>query len=283
MYKILCLIPALFLLLFCASKSTERRQDAFVTQKNGEALHTLAARFPAPSGFERIAADSASFGAWLRRLPLKPDSAAVHLYNGQLKYDQSVHAAVIEMDVGSEDLQQCADACMRLWAEYLFAQKRYGDLHFNLTNGFRVDYEKWQAGYRVLVVGNSTTWVKRYRDSNTYADFRDYLTFVFRYAGTLSLSRELPEIALSDLQIGDIFIKGGSPGHAVMVLDCVKNVKTGKKMMHLGQSYMPAQEFHVLKNLHGGREGVWFDLPESGVLTTPEWNFNPAILRRFGQ
>lgn len=35
------------------------------------------------------------------------------LYNGSQKPNQSVHYAVFDIDVGKEDLQQCADAVMR--------------------------------------------------------------------------------------------------------------------------------------------------------------------------
>jgi hypothetical protein len=40
----------------------------------------------------------------------------VLLYNGAPKFRQDVHAAVIDIDVGTRDLQQCADATMRLRA-----------------------------------------------------------------------------------------------------------------------------------------------------------------------
>ncbi|MCK7517950.1 MAG: DUF4846 domain-containing protein [Ignavibacteriales bacterium] len=41
---------------------------------------------------------------------------------------------------------------------------------------------------------------------------------------------------------------GGNPGHVVMVVDLAKDKSTGNRIMLLGQSYMPSQEFHVLKS-----------------------------------
>src|SRR6185369_5290803 len=104
---------------------------------------TIAARFDPPAGFTRDSVGSASFGAYLRALPLKPLGSAVHLYNGQLKGRQDVHAAVIDLSVGTTDLQQCADAVIRLRAEHLFAQKDLDRISFHFTSGFRADFARW--------------------------------------------------------------------------------------------------------------------------------------------
>ena len=69
------------------------------------------------------------------------------------------------------------------------------------------------------------------------------------YAGTHSLFKELQPVPdTSLLQIGDIFIEPGFPGHAVMVADMAFHKNTGKKIFLLVQSFMPAQEIHILKN-----------------------------------
>jgi len=76
---------------------------------------------PLPDGFQRVSAPPGSFAAWLRQLPLKKDKT-VHLYNGLPKINQSAQFAVLAVSVGDKDLQQCADAVMRLRAEYLWAR-----------------------------------------------------------------------------------------------------------------------------------------------------------------
>ena len=75
-------------------------------------------RIPVPEGYERVEAVENSLADWLRHLPLKPYDAKMLLYNGREKPRQDVHAAIINIDVGNKDLQQCADAVMRLKAEY---------------------------------------------------------------------------------------------------------------------------------------------------------------------
>src|SRR5260370_18415408 len=77
---------------------------------------TLEARFAPPSGAARVAVAAEGFGAFLRRLPLRPAGAEGHLYDGTRKARQDVHAAVVDLDVPPRDLQQSADAVMRLWA-----------------------------------------------------------------------------------------------------------------------------------------------------------------------
>ena len=81
-------------------------------------------------------------------------------------------------------------------------------------------------------------------------------------------------------QPGDVLIQGGYPGHAVLVLD-VAVAPDGRRWLLLGQSYMPAQEFHVLKN----GDGVWYDAADLATergLKTPEWPaFHVKDVRRF--
>jgi hypothetical protein len=201
------------------------------------------------------------------------------LYNGQLKARQSVHAAVVDMDTGDRDLQQCADAVMRLRAEYLFAQKQYYKIHFNLTNGFKMDYAKWRQGYRVRVEGNKTAWYATDTPSTSYESFRKYLDFVFMYAGTLSLSKEMKPKTVKDLAIGDVFIQGGSPGHAVIVVDMAMKESTGEKVFLLAQSYMPAQEIHVLVNPNEAGLSPWYSADFGEELVTPEWTFRRDVLK----
>ena len=226
---------------------------------------TLKSAFPAPAGFHRAPAEKGSFAAWLRALPLKPDNAPVKLYDGRFKGNQGVHVAVIDMDVGTQDLQQCADAIMRLRAEYLLSTGREAEIGFNNSEGRRM---AWPA------------WRQRHGGASSYTNFRKYLIQVFAYAGTYSLERELAPTPVGQMQIGDVFIRGGFPGHAELVADMTENPATGERRFLLLQSFMPAQDIHVLKNPE--REGdAWYPLNFGEKLLTPEWSFSSANLRRF--
>ncbi|MCW3072839.1 MAG: hypothetical protein JWO44_2729 [Bacteroidetes bacterium] len=243
---------------------------------------SIAERIAVPAGFKRVDAVKGSFADWLRHLPLKPGRPQVHLYNGKLKADQDVHYAVVNIDVGSTDLQQCADAVMRMRAEYLYSVKDYGHLHFNFTNGTSVGFKKWSEGYRTVVKGNKVSWVKSAAPGDNYAIFKSYCNMIFNYAGTSSLSKELKPVAdLKDMQIGDVFIAGGFPGHAVLVVDVCENTTTGEKLFMIQQSYMPAQEIHILKNYTNAGLSPWYSVDFSGDLETPQWTFKRNQLMRF--
>ena len=75
----------------------------------------LSANFDVPLGYERVSVETGSFGEWLRHLPLSADNQ-VRSHRG----DKIVapNAAVVELDLGRGNLQQCADSILRLYAEY---------------------------------------------------------------------------------------------------------------------------------------------------------------------
>lgn len=243
--------------------------------------NTIQQRFQTPAGFVRQAESESSFGFFLRNLTLKPSGSNVLYFDGTVKSNRNVYEAVVNLPIGKQDLHQCADAVMRLRADYFYSHKQYDKIHFNFTNGFRVDFSKWAAGYRIAVKGNKTSWVKTAKPSVSYETYWNYLETVFMYAGTASLEKELKTIKISDLKIGDVFIKGGFPGHAVIVVDLVVNPKTNKKMMLLAQSYMPAQELQILKNSNNGSINPWYATDFGSTLKTPEWTFNASQLKRF--
>ena len=237
---------------------------------------TLEQRFPPPAGFTRVPRAPESFAAWLRGLPLKPSGAQVLLFNRQPKSRQDVHAAVIDMDTGAKDLQQCADAVMRLRAEWLWSAGRARDVAFNYTDGGRVSFARWADGERPSESGK--TWRGGAKADNSYASFRKYLEQVMIYAGTYSLERELKAKSVEQIAPGDVFIKGGFPGHAVLVADVAKNA-AGETRFLLVQSYMPAQEIHVLKNPADAMGSAWYGADFGAELVTPEWTFKRDQLR----
>lgn len=207
-------------------------------------------------GYKRVAADPASFADWLRDIPLKKEKA-VYLYNGKLKPNQSAQFAVVDIPVGKKDLQQCADVVMRLRAEYLFAQKKYADIAFR-------DYgNKW---YR---------WSGR----DNRPAFDNYLQTVFGWCGSASLEKQLkPVNNFNDIKAGDVFVQGGFPGHAMIVVDIAVNQK-GKKIFMLVQGYQPAQDIHVVVNPINSNISPWYEIMDGEEIITPEWRFKKTNLK----
>jgi hypothetical protein len=227
----------------------------------------LSARIPPPEGFRPLKTKPKSFGEWLRRIPLKPAGSIVHLYNGKPKTNPLAAFAVVDLDVDPVDLQQCADAVMRLRAEYLRDAGREEEIHFLTVGGGPLDWREWK---------------REKKSDGGYKDFRKFLKIVFDRANSASLDRQLERVSdPGSLQPGDVFIKGGYPGHAVLVLDAAENAK-GERVFLIGQSYMPAQDFHVLRNPLSSLS-PWYGVKDKGWLVTPEWIFDWKQLKRFSK
>lgn len=259
-------------------KESEKASEtsAVIIDPAGKNVET---RFRTPEDFRRTKADKDSLSVFLRKYPLKKDGSPVLLYNGKKKGNQSVHAAVFKLPIEAENLQQCADSIMRVYGEYYYHMGAYEKIQFPMGDGFVADFGKWSQGYGIGVDGDHLFWTKNDKNDNSYASFQKFMRIVFAYSGTLNMNENSKKIPLSDIAVGDIFIKGGSPGHVVMVVDICENTK-GEKAFLLGQGYMPAQEFHVLKNpLHP--EDPWYYQSEiSYPLDTGEYTFSKKSLKR---
>lgn len=242
-------------------------------------VDSLEQRFPTPRSFQRVSLDSGSFGAWLRGLPLASVTTPVRAFNGSVlhKADHSAIAAVAALDIGTSDLQQCADSIIRLHAEWRWS---VGDrkMSYKAASGTSLPYSRWAQGDRVEATGNTLTWKRVASPSQNHNSFRKYLDMVFNWANTGALARDAKSVPFDQLRPGDFFVLPGNPGHAVLVLDLAHS-QDGKWIALLGQGFMPAQNFHILRNEEGE---AWFPiLPQTGSIKTPFWvPFPWASLRR---
>jgi len=260
----------IFLPLFC---------QEYLWLKNRETDETIENSIEVPAHY-KVYHDS-KLSKWLYSLPLKPKGHSVMLFSGEKKNRQDVHFRVIDIDTGKRDLQQCADAVMRLRAEYLYSKKDYSSIAFNFTSGDRAYFSEWMKGYRPIIESNRVSWKLKTDPDSSYITFKKYMKTVFIYAGSWSLSRELKSKNIDKISSGDVFIRGGFPGHAVMVAATAKN-SLGDRIFLLLQSYMPAQDIHILKNPYSSTP--WYsvhDIKERGELVTPEWNFELTDLKEF--
>jgi hypothetical protein len=212
----------------------------------------VVSRFKIPYGFSQANVQAGSFSQWLQNLPLKPAGAHTMTYSGDIARTDAYTAAVVDMSVGKQDLQQCADAVMRLRGEYLYQKKNYKAISFNFVSGFKCDYIHYAEGYRY----HNDKWVLKSKEDYSYPTFMNYMNLVFAYAGTLSLDKELKKVTnTNDIKTGDVFIHGGSPGHCFIVMDVVENSQH-KKQFLLAQSFMPAQNIQLLQ----AHNNPWFTM-----------------------
>lgn len=216
-------------------------------------------------------------GSWehfLRHLPTH--TGAVVDYTGAPIANQGKHVTLVSYDVGRRNLQQCADALIRLRAEYLFGQKQLDLIGFHFTSGHLYTFNDYCRGHRPRIRGSRVEWVSGSRREMNYSALRDYLDIVYAYAGTVSLSRELKPA--QGFGIGTVIIKPGSPGHCCIIVDEAVR-RDGTRVYKLAESYMPAQSIYILKNPADG--SPWYPLKEGQQVLTASYHFNSYYLRRF--
>lgn len=285
MKTIFILIQSLMLFLFagCSTNSgdslnyTQEKQNNIIVSEG----KTLEKRFNVPDGYKRTIEDDNSLSQFLRNYKLKENGSPVFLYDGREKGNQDAHIAVFELPIENEDLQQCADSVMRVFAEYYWQTQQYDKIAFHFTNGFLCEYKKWMEGHRVIINGNEVSLKKTSDYDDSYENFKKYLRIVFSYAGTYSMEKYESEIIeVSEMSAGDVILAGGSPGHVVMVVDVCEN-DDGKKAFLLAQGYMPAQKFHVIKNPLYDDDPWYYEEEMSFPLKTAEYVFDDySMVRR---
>ena len=219
--------------------------------------------------------DTRSWAYFLQHLPVQ--EGTIIDYKGQVVPDQEKKFSLLSYDVGKRDLQQCADALIRLRSEYLFSQQRYEEIHFQFTDGTPYSFDAYVRGSRPIQDGNRVRFINTQPASFTCNHFRQYLDLVFAYAGTISLARELKNT--EDFTIGTVVLTPGSPGHCMIITD-MATTPAGDTLYKLVEGYTPAQSIYVLRNLEEPHLGYWHRL-DKGVICTASYTFQTYQLKSF--
>lgn len=192
----------------------------------------------APEGFNRVSSSSDSYLAYLRSLPLKSENT-ITVWNGD-SLPKGIYDLLAVVDLPllfDEDLEQCADFSMRLWAEYLNNIGALERLHLYDFNGRK----------------------RAFSDSGK--TFKRYLHWHMTHSNSYSIRRGAKKVRLlSELRAGDMFVQNDSEesiGHVSVVVDEAVN-SFGHKLYLVGYSFMPAQQFHIERA--GDEYGIagWF-------------------------
>ncbi len=242
---------------------------------------TIRSRVNVPKGYKRVVYKEGSFEAYLRNYKLKPYNSKIINYDGSPYFWQNGHVGILEVPVPKNGLQQCADALIRIRSEYLWEKNRKEEIGFNFTSGHYCSWKDYSIGYRPKINGNKVTFSKTAKANYTKENFYNYLNLIYTYSGTLSLYHELTKInSVEEIKIGDMLIKGGSPGHIVMVCDEVVN-EEGNKLYLLFQGNTPAQSVHLVKNLEAINLSPWYDLKLNSEIGVSNYTFSNSEYARF--
>ena len=259
MLKSISISAIAFALLACTNKAKDNTNKPITTTPPPSQI----CETPLPKGFKRIAYDSNSFAFFLQHIHLKKDNT-IYYYDGAKKTNQESHYAVLDIAVPKKDLQQCADAIMRLRAEYFFARKEYHKIEFKSA----------------ATVYNFQEFLNKTDGTDISKAFADYLEMVFTNCGTYNLSDMLhTKQSILDIEVGDVLVKGGSPGHAMIVVDAAMNKQTQEKVYLLAQSFMPAQSIHIVINPNNDALSPWYKADANKAIITPGYIFSTKHLR----
>ena len=241
---------------------------------------TIQTRVNAPNGYKCVVYSETSFEDYRRTYKLKPFRSKIINYDNTEYFWQGGHIGILEIPVPKNGLLQCADALLRIRSEYLWDNNRKAEIGFNFTSGHYCSWIKYAEGYRPKINGNKVTFSKTASANHSKNNFYKYLNLIYMYSGTLSLYNELESIDAKDLKIRDILIKGGSPGHIVMIADEVVN-DNGEKLYLLFQGNTPAQSVHLVKNLEDKSITPWYQLENDAVIPVSNYTFSRAKFVRF--
>lgn len=276
-YKICFFIFLIFNTSF-QSQVVETTRDLHIDKDKS----TVITRFVPPTNYKWIIQKPGSFGEFLVNFPLYPKNFPVRDFRGIPIEKQYNHAAILKIDVGEKDLQQCADAWMRLYAEYLWLQNKQDEIGFHFTSGQFLTWKDFANGVRTEEIKDKVKFIKSAKPDHSYQNFRNYLNLVFNYAGTISLDKESKAIPQNkDIKVGDFLIKPGSPGHSVIIIGICENY-AGKRLYLLAESFMPAQDIHIIVNPLNRKISPWYELDVASPQTiTAKYIFKPTSIKRF--
>ena len=270
-----------FIFFSCNNIENKQATDRELDIKINTSGNNIRDRILPPAGYSWVKEEPNSFGAFLQNIQLQPDKSLILDYTGSPISNQSKHIAILNYDVGTRDLQQCADAVIRLRAEYLFKRGKYSEIAFHFTSGDLFSWEQYSEGYRAVVIGNNVSFAKTKNEDDSYQNFRKYLDAVYNYAGTISLNKETASIYNDEnIKAGNILVTPGSPGHALIIVGQAIN-KNNESIYLLAEGYTPAQSIHIITNAGAGTN-PWYKLSTQNAETiTARYTFRPTNIRRF--
>lgn len=248
----------------------------FIACQNEKALPGAVRKYPEPLPPQRVTLpDTCSWAYFLQHLSEK--QGLIVDYKGRPVADQEKNFSLLTYDVGKRDLQQCADALIRLRAEYLFSQQRFEEIRFRFTDGTLYPFSAYLHGRRPVPDGNRVRFITTQASSFTYRHLRNYLDLVYAYAGTISLARELKQT--ETFTIGTVVITPGSPGHCLIITD-MAITPAGDTLHKLVEGFSPAQSIYVLRNGEEPQLGFWHRL-KKGVIRTASYTFHTYEMKSF--
>ena len=226
---------------------------------------------PSPPGYVREVHSDDGFAAWLQQLPLKTNNVIL-LYTGKSNRSHRFNVlAVIEKPLlFRENLEECVDFCLRIWADYHYESGLLDRLYLFDRDGGKVYFSATALAAAALKTGNIAT------------AYREFLKQGMAWTNPHSIAQGSSRLADCELRPGDLVLQTSSRyrGQASMILDdCID--QNGGRLFLIGFGFSPAQEFHIERAPVGFGTDGWFSL--DGYFRFLELNCsdfgNPVLIR----
>ena len=240
-----------------------------------EPAYCIGARIAPPSGFRRAQASPESFAQWLRCLPLLPGEPPLLKYDGSKRTNQNAHFAVLDLPIGPDDTLSSADGMYLLRTTWLFVTGQGERIRFGPGP---IEFANTLAAMQPASARATTSAPAR---PGPLRALDAYQKALFAAANSQTLIKDTTPPPLQDLQIGDLFVHPGQPGHAAIVVDLAIHPASGNTVFLLAQGGSPAQQLHVIINPTHSQFSPWYPLEAVPQIRTPEWTFSHDELRRF--
>jgi hypothetical protein len=165
-------------------------------------------------------------------------------------------AFVVDMDIKGRRLEQCMDILVRLYTEFLWKKNQGDNLQLPLPGGYWLKWKEWSEGFRPVFKGIDVKIIKSSKSDTTYSAYKSFLNTVYSESHTQQFFHAYLPIDRTDVKIGDIIIKKGTKGHAVMIVDMAIN-EQGDMIALIGNGDTPACQVFILRY---NKETPWVPL-----------------------
>jgi hypothetical protein len=213
---------------------------------------------PVPNGYTRVNYERSSFSNYVQHLPLKSENRIFSHQNKDLTHWYESLGVIDKPLLFKDDLEQCADFTMRLWADY---HKESG----KLSTLFLFNY----SGSKVY-----------FKDS--HLSYEKFLRKAFASSNSHSMKVGAKKISSAELVPGDLFVQNetGGIGHVSMILDHAKS-PSKPDLYLIAFSFMPAQEMHIEKAPANLGRQFWFEYQGFLNHLAEKYPYGKPVLRRF--
>lgn len=212
---------------------------------------------PEPLGYKRIMYDNGTYPFFIQNLPVAKNEY-VETFSKEVIHWSSEYIIDKKLLFYGQDLEQCADWAMRLWADYHHETNM-------LDNLFLYEYSGQKTYYK-----------------NSGMNYTTFLKKCFSYSNSFSIKKGANEIKKSELCPGDMLVQNenGGIGHVSVILDIAQDA-TGNCLYLIGFSYMPAQQMHINWALAPHGEDGWNSLEGFFLYLQKTLPFGTPVFRRF--